>query len=656
MLALLLLTFQAFWKARLLSQLVWTNAGLRTLALFAVIYAAFCSAILRWRPRLLAPALAIAVTLYTIAAVGPWAPLAVALFIFSSFITGQMLLKGDAVLAMLLGLSIYMLAVSVIVHAPVNYPLLYAAALAAPLACRYRTTLTYLMDVKRVLRPRPFANGSERFLACALIFILMVYWLVALEPETGADALAMHLVIPSTIRMHHSWAFNVHEHIWAIMPMGGDWCYTAVFLLGGETATRLLNLVFLILIVWLLLRACGSLLIAALFAATPVVLLVTGSLFVENLWALLAFASWVALSRYRARGQVSYLYVAGILLGAAAATKLGALAFVPPLGLILLWVLRKTGRSSVRHACGAATLFLLFAAPTYLTAYVKTRNPVFPFGGPASPADQRFDRSLSLHTLSDLTFHTSGYVEGQDGAAGFQYFLFVPLSILLFRRRSSFAVVTSALVFVLFTILTMRVQANLRYLYAGLPFAMLFIGSSFADLKQFDRRLYRIAVALSIVVLGFDIYFLPSSGWEHKDLVINSASARARSQYIAQHAPVRMLVEYLNENHPGAPVAFFDTNAIAGLRAPAFTNMWHTPDFSGPLAAAQSPSDCLGLMRKFGVKFLVVPASGPAAPPALREFLQNSTAEEYRCGAFRLLRIVDNPLADLKPQGCKSSG
>jgi len=88
-----------------------------------------------------------------------------------------------------------------------------------------------------------------------------------------------------------------------------------------------------------------------------------------------------------------------------------------------------------------------------------------------------------------------------------------------------------------------------------------------------------------------NLYFLPSADWFHKNYYTNAMSRTARTQYLADHAPVRNLIEYLNRQHPNKPVAFFETNATAGLRAASFTNSWHTPAFNTQLASAQSPED-----------------------------------------------------------------
>ena len=53
-------------------------------------------------------------------------------------------------------------------------------------------------------------------------------------------------------------------------------------------------------------------------------------------------------------------------------------------------------------------------------------------------------------------------------------------------------------------------------------------------MKAVDERLYRVVVALLAAVFCLDVYFLPSSGWYHKDFILNVASSRARPQHHLQ--------------------------------------------------------------------------------------------------------------------------
>lgn len=613
---LVLLAIHGFQEHNLFAQEIWARGALLRLLLFAAIYAGACAVFSLWKPRFFPEAAIAFVLVYTVAAVGPLAPLMVCLFLVSSFALGRRFVKDDGMMAMLLGVCIYMLAVSIAVHARVNYPIVYLVLLLLPLPLASRPRGSFLAVKVGPLAP-------------VLIFVLLLYWLAALMPEVGTDALAMHLEIPSTVAMLHQWPFDVHSHVWAVMPMGADWCYTIVYLLGGEAAARLLNFAFLLCIVALVCRA-GGLIAGILFAATPVVLLVTGSLFVENLWALLALAALLCCREH--------LCVAFIFLGAAVATKFGAISFVLPIALIALWTLPKP---RMRAGLTAVACFLIFAATPYLTAFAKTGNPVYPFlNSSTAPADARFHEPLTLHSLYDVTFHTSRFMEAQDGAAGFHYFLLLPLAVLLLSRHWPYAGVASGITFLLFTVVTFALQPNLRYLYAGLPFAMVFIATALGELKALDLRLYRIVLALSGIAFFLDLYFLPSSGWSHKEIPVNAASGRARADYITELAPVRNVIAYANRVHPGAAVAFFETNTIAGLRAPAFTNTWHTPDFNKRVAAVQSAEECGGLMQEYGARFIIAPNDDIVSTTPLESFLNRCTEREYTSGTFHLAGVL----------------
>jgi hypothetical protein len=675
---LLAITVYGFLHQGLLHQETWTPTGIRRVLTFAACYALCFAAFAIWKPGLFFATVLLAVLAYSAAAVGPIPLLIAGLIPLSSLVLGQTILVrlskfeagsgSGAMLAMLLGLSIYMFAVSIAALVPVNYPATYVAALAAPLLWNFRAAVDWFSKIPLLLRPIRLTRGQHGA-ACLLVFVLLLHWLVVLEPEAGPDGLAVHLVVPSSVALTHQWAFDVTKHLWAVMPMGADWCFTLAYLLGGEAAARLLNLILFLCITALLLTTirkwlplAPALLTVTMFAATPLVQLVTGSLFAENLWTLLCLGALVSLERYR-EGPDAFLYLAFALAGAAASTKFGALAFLPPFVLIACWSMYgKHPRSLIRSAKTiSVTLacFLFFAAPPYVTASVKTGDPVFPYlpqifssryavaagsGSPAGPKAQ-----LTLSTLYDLTFHTRRFWEVQDGAIGFQYLLFLPLSILLLRRKWPRFAMLSGFTLVLFAVLALSIQPDVRYLYPAFPLATLFIAGALSNMRSFDYRLYRVALALAAVVVGLDLYFLPSSNWMFKDFVSNPASRRARAEYVLAHAPERNLVAYLNQAHAGKAVAFFESSSIAGLQGPALTTGWHNLEFYRRILAATSPADCFRVLRDYGVSLIVAPSPGSPitiTTTPIETFLKNCTEPEAHSGNFYAGRLKDTCLGD----------
>ena len=615
LLALLALSAFGFWNERLWQQEIWYPEGLRRVTLFLGIYAAWSGLLLWRRPAWFVPLTLLAAAGYTIATVGLVPLAAASFFLVSCYAVGRCV---DAALALPLGLSVWMLVAGVSMHWPVNYPAAYLALLALPLLLEPRAWMAALQDLFRPV----VLNGLREYAMLALVVCLLAaHWLVALKPEVGADALAMHLAIPAWVSVQHYWHFDVARAAWAVMPMGADWCYTIAYLLGGEHAARLLNLGVLITLVVLLYHAArqwldrtGALLAAALLASTPLVQLVTGSLLVENFSALLLLAALLALWR-------RLPWPAAILLGAALAVKYSALS-VAVVGLSIL-----AAELRGRRALAAFLLLILFAAPPYLTAWIKTGNPLFPF--PGSLGDPRFREPLALATWFDLTFRTHRYFEGQGGSLGFHYFILVPLSLLAMTRAWGRREWTTLAAAAAFTVATLAVRPNARYLYPVLPMFLVLA----APLQAVTGR----ALLLACVALNF--YFLPAASWSHKDFCLTPLDHSDRERYLELSAPVRKLVDDLNAKHPGEPAVFLDNLQVAGLRGRAYSDSWHHEEFDRKLGRLDSPEAALRLAREMGLRFFIHPRDHPARWIAVEGFIRAYTRPLSESGAFRLSEL-----------------
>jgi len=648
-------------SARLFEQQIWTRTGLERLAWFGAIYAAW--ALLAWLllPRRFAQATIVAALVLVTASAGAQAPAAVVFFLLSSLALGG-LLAVEGLLGLLVGMALHAWVIGLAVHLPVNYPLVYAAWFAVPIVLQRRRIWENRTVIVAWLRPAQ--DGRRRMLPAALLgLILLMHLLVALGPEVSADGLAVHLAIPASIETHHRWVFDVRHTAWAVMPMGADWCFTAVYLLGGEAATRLFNFAMLLLVVALLGKLLGRLaspearlLLMALFASTPLVQLVTGSLFVENYWAAILCGAFLALVRYHESGHARYALVAAALLGTGMATKFGSLAYGLPAGVFLGMELRR--RRAIRLAPALAALFLIPGAPPYLKAYLQTGNPVFPFLNTifrspyfdfqADLADARYQIPLTGATPYDVTFHTSRYLEAQDGAVGFHYLLFLPLALVMLRRRSSYLEWAALGVSIPFTVMTWATQTNARYLYPALPLFMLLAAGVMAAAREASLVRHRALAAAAVALFFLNTWFLPASGWYHKGFFVNRLlDPSGWDRYLETSAPARQLVTWLNGNHPGKPVVFIETGQTPGLQGRAFTTTWHHANFHRRLVAAAYEEDCLRLMQELGVVLFVAPSDPRlVSRPAVRAFLARFTRSEYQHGGWRVasLREEFSPL------------
>jgi hypothetical protein len=661
----LVLSAVGFYEGGLFQQDVWEPAGLRRLGWLAAGFTAWSLLLLRLRPALFRPLTAGLALAYTVVVVGPAAPAAVALVLFSACLLGSLLVDDD-LLAVLPGLAAYAWLIGVAASTPVHYPLVYLVAFSLPVLAQPRRAAALGGRLLSWMRGRAGGGPADALLAFALVAL----WLVALKPEVSADGMAMHLAIPAHVAAYHQWHFDVTRVVWAVMPMSADWSFTAAYLLGGEYAARLLNFAVLCLIVALVFTAIrqwlsrpAALVLAAVFAASPIVQLATGSLMAENVWAAFVSAAVVALARYRESGSARWLCAAGVLAGAAIATKYGAIAFA--IALAVMAGFEVSRRRAVKPVLLAVVCLVVSASPPYATAYRKTGNPVFPFlnavfqspyfDSTASFADTRFHNPVGIKTAYDVTFHTDRHLEARKGGFAFQYFVLLPLVVLLWRRDWPYLGHAALLLGAAYLLLTFPSQPNLRYAYPALPLLTIAIGAGLARLRDADLRLYRGAIAASVALFGLNIYFTAASGWYHRGFFLLGRAEVER--YIDFAAPQRRLIEYLNSRHPGAPVLYVEGSEIAGLRARAFTLTWHTDSFAKRWYQARSTAEWAKLAKEAGIRTVIAPA-GDYKLVGMKRFLADYAAEEYRCGNFFAGRlnpdasVPDRPLsAEPAPPG-----
>ncbi len=657
--AAILVTAWGVWTNGLFAQPMWEPAGLLRLGLLAGGYAIWVAAVLFTRPGWFAPATLALTLLFTILSTGLLPVLAVLLFLGSSYLLGALLLGDRELLALPLGIAVWMAVIGVAAHFPVNCPWVYVPVLLIPFAVKPGRTRACLRDCARAFAPLRLPRRPDHALAALAAFPVLCHLLVAIKPEAGTDALAVHLALPARVALLHYWPFDFQHVAWSVMPLGADWCYTAVYLLGGEFAARLLNFSLLVLLVVMVYAASRrflapgpAALCAGLLATTPLVQLVTGSLLVENMWAVLLVGVVLALDRFRETLAPRWLYAAAVLMGAGLATKFGSTALALPAGAFAAWVLltrREQIPGAARVAAAAIVLILLFGAPPYVYAYVKTGNPVFPFlnqvfqsrwfDASRNLSDPRYQTPLRFGTPYDVVFHTRKYLEGHDGALGFQYLLLAPLALLVFFRRAPALARLALATAAVFSVLTFSGVSYVRYLYPALPLIAVAGAAAWAQFAD-SRALFRTTLAALLGAFVLNLYFLPAAGWYHAGFFLNPFNRAEVERYYSEQAPVRKLVEYMNRNHPGAPVAFFSTSDVAELKAPAYVLNWMSPAYSQRVWLMLRPSIYGRYAQSLGISYFIAPSDVAERELwVIRSFLAGYTEREYAAGRFELRRV-----------------
>lgn len=652
----------SFFSERLLSQEIWTPTGRRHLAYFVAFYALWTVILRLWRASVFLKATCSIVLLYGAAVIGVF-PIAAAIFIlFICWVLGRSLLEvsdaRDEWIALALGVALLIFTLSLAVHIRVNYWWTYLAAFAAILCFCRRAALQALIKLRAIAGARFDFPGRERLAIELLGLVLLAHFSIVLKPEVSADGLAMHLVIPAQVHMAGLWDFNFRHVVWAVMPMAGDWLFTSAYMLGGEFAARFINFAMLLACTGLLVTTISvfaspfvACLCAALFVSTPLVQLVTGSLFVENTWTVLLVGGMLALVRFHDSRDRRWLWAAGVLFGCSLSAKFGTASFLPAIFVAVAYDVRRAKDSvSMLPFVG---LLVLFAAPPYLTAYLKTGNPVFPFLNTlfqspyfdsTSPFfDARFRLGLHGDVLWQATFRTSQFLEGQNGAIGFHYFLLVPLTLVAVSRRWSYPVWLYLGAAISAFVLLFSSQSNLRYVYPAMALITVGFAAMMNELRKTAPLFRTTVVAAGAVLVLINLYFLPASGWYHRDFFLNSLfHSSTRERYLNEAASQRILVDELNVIAPGEAVLFLENNGYAGLRGTAYTNTWHHAAFTDRLDKETSAVGCLRLLDSYGIRWIVAPH--PTEKTRIREesvrwFLDDYTERVKSTDGFYLARV-----------------
>lgn len=647
-----------FRHEHLFSETLWYPRGRVGLLLYASVFWPMAALVVWLAPGYLGPVAMAVGIVYAAWWSGPAAPIAVLFLLGSCFFLGRSLARSaDSVSQTLAGAAAWMSVAWIALHFPVNTRWVYLIALAFP----------YARGFPLKFRFRTTQSRAETAALALLLFVLGAHFLVALKPEVSSDGLSMHLALPMAVARDARWGFDAGHYAWSVMPVGGDTLYALAYVLGGaksgESAARLLNFAFLGMLAALIagqlrrwsFSAPAVWLAAALFASTPLVQLVTGSLFIENVWAAFVLAAALGAMRYLETGDSTELAISGFLIGAAAAVKLIAGAFMVPIAVVAIWGAIQRGQ--YRPLAAAAALATLAAAPPYVFAYAHTGNPVFPFENQIfrSPQfdttesfdDPRYHAPRSWKTPYDLTFRSTQFIEGQGGAAGFQYFLLLAPALFLLRKKDRCAL---AIIGLGAAGIILAVVPNLRYLYPTLPLLSLLIGA----LAEQTPALAGVAFT---GLIALNVCFLPASGWYDNEFALFRPDAIR--PYIQKMAPVRLLIDHLNRTAPSESAAFFSTDATAGLNALAYTDTWHSELYWNRVRFSTTPQQIVAVMNQLGIRHVIAPASRQGASAPIHDFLArwldpDGPPDISQAGPLESFRLRDTPLAvpaDTKPFG-----
>lgn len=544
---------------------------------------------------------------------------------------------------------------------PVHYPGVYAAALLLPVALgwnRLRGRIAARPGLICQLAPAP---EGQRWLEALTGALVLVYVAVALLPEIGHDALAMHLFLANQMQARHAWTFDAGTYVWAVMPMLANWIFGLAHQLGGEAAARLVNVGFIVVLAGLVREACrwargdeaGARWASLLFLSMPLAFTEGSSLFVESVWASFAIAGILAMLRAcAAHSDVrAELPLAGLFLGLAMAAKAITLTVLPALAAVLVWRHRAWWTRAGARVLGlAAGLFILFGAAPYVSAWRRTGNPVFPFFNQVfqSPlfipqnfeSASVFGRGLNWSFPYDVTFQSQRYLESLAGSGGFQWLLvIVPALVAVALARNRRAAALAFIAFASLAIAFMSVS-YLRYVFPSLALMCAVGGVAVSGGTRRPGLSAGMGIAAAAAVALNVLFIGAASPYRNFPLDI-LGDAGARQEWIEAERPIRRAAAAVNGlNAARSPVAILARDSAMGadLNADALLPTWYNARFRDGLAAQQTIAGLASFFHGYGVDYIVL---SQAWPQRQRVMVEQMTDRIVAFGDLSVRRLTD---------------
>lgn len=632
------ITVFGFYKLSWPQAIIWTdkNAFLKYIGFLSI--ATFTISLLTWRfQRNTAMAVLFAMILLSVVTGAIWPFLVTVWFAIASSLLGYWLLlkfkigTQNWVNNLLVGAGVYGTATGLLAHYAVNYPGVYGVALALPLVFGWRVVLdcgkSYLTSKYQANIPRTSINWVE----VAIGVIALFYMVVALMPELGADALAVHLFIPGHMALRHQWGFDARTYVWAVMPALGNWVFTVGYMLAGETAARLINVGFIFILCFLLRSmvlwaggtAVGARWAVLIFLSTPLTFAEGSSLYIESIWASFVIAGVMAALKACTNVSTSRseLPMAGFMLGSALAAKAVTFTILPALLLVLLWRCQtwyKTAKLPIILL--GLGFFIAIGIIPYATAGWLTGNPVFPlfnkiFQSPFYLATENFNNpsyrsGFTWDILYKVTFKSEKYLEAYAGASGFQWlFLFIAGAISLLVSGQRRAMVLLA-VSILSIAIAFHSQSYLRYIFPSIIILIACIGVALSRAFSSVASMRLCWMTVTMLTVGMNLFFINAGNAFYQDFPLKSIFDKSkREQYLLTRFPIRNAVELVNKlNIDKSPVAVFSEPYASGLSGDELYPGWYNISFQKEIAGVKSIKDIVSILNAREVSFIILDA------------------------------------------------
>lgn len=472
----------------------------------------------------------------------------------------------------------------------------YLVVLLTLLAVRWRS-------VAELLRPMSLEWRSVVAEAPASVWLaVMVAGLAttcAWMPTIHYDDLAYHLGLPSQLVRLGYYKMDAASNLWAVSAWAADVLQAVAWLLAGHESRGMLDVFWLLLGLVLIWRLCKALdlppwqcsVAVALYASLPLTVGALTGMQTEGPTAALAAGIALLIQQFPSPDRRRLLAFA-LLFGLLLALKISNLMIAGPLGLWLLC--RWRFRLPWRALPVSLLLLLLVAGSSYVYGWMLTGNPVLPlfnatfhssYYTPTNFHDNHWNAGFRWNLVWNLVFHTSRYVEGSDGTAGFVLIaLGGCLLAALFDRRAR----PLALVAMGSFLLPLTQIQYLRYAHQAL---VLMVPAMLCGMPALviGARSPRWVGGVLVVLVVANLVFASAGDWQLRNGELRQFLTESKQDFMSRYAPIDQVINVVNERYGSTARVLITSGAVpfaAGFAGQAYVVNWYDQALADQAALA----------------------------------------------------------------------
>lgn len=520
--------------------------------------------------------------------------LSVALFFVSSYCLGNMLLKWALssmddrpmfIYSSVVGAALLVLVFGVLILIRGNTQGLYIVYLFVPAMLyalkRNKLQKPVIPDVALVSIICSHINSSSTYRYYAFLMLFTYISSYCFFPTVTWDEQALHLSVWTQLTATGQFLVDPEHQVWTAAPNLVALIHGITSLVAGADTKSAMNFYLFVFTIGgvfsifkkINLNVNDSITLATLYVSTPIIAILMVTLQTDLSLGLCLVCAVLCVLSLDQDGIPAAL--GGLFCGALAlSAKLPGILIAAPMAiLVLLHFLRSKYYKSFNLADWLRIILLLtialgLALWAYAKAFYYTGNPVFPlynsifespYIGVENFRDNRWYHGANLDSFAGLFFETMKHMEVSNNfVGGFQYFLLVPVAVLIafWRAHKNFLII-SFVVFFYFAPIFYSLQ-YLRYFYAVMPLASVLIAIFFLtrNNKKIFRHLSLFSIYL-ITVLNFS--FMPGVSWLFDTSPLSLLDDRAAEKKIRDITPEVDLNRMVGESMENPKVFFAHT-------------------------------------------------------------------------------------------------